>query len=116
MFSNYFTNGKVEPYNLYETQKYSDNSTPFDSRYKYPLLPPVNTNVMNSVIKNDIPFSNPDSGPGNQLVYSGGTNQLIQIPLQYNDPFQPEQLRSQNILITPYNRIKYSTESPSNIP
>jgi hypothetical protein len=50
----------------------------------------------------------------NELYYSGGLNQLIQIPLQYNSPSDFEQLRSQDILITPYNRIKYSTEPASN--
>jgi hypothetical protein len=44
----------------------------------------------------------------NQLYYSGGTTEMIKIPLQYNVPYEPEQLRSQDILITPYNRIKYS--------
>ena len=46
-------------------------------------------------------------GNTNQLNYSGGSTQLIKIPLQYNEPHN-EQLRTQEVLITPYNRIKYS--------
>ena len=42
----------------------------------------------------------------NQLNYSGGSTQLIKIPLQFNEPYN-EQLRTQDVLITPYNKIKY---------
>ena len=103
-----------------------------DSRYQYRYNPPVNPNVARgSVIKRVIPASpdlyftqtydthntlidSPPVESTNELYFSGGLNQLIQIPLQYNDPYEPEQLRSQDILITPYNRIKYSIDPPSN--
>ena len=45
---------------------------------------------------------------GNLLTYSGGTTELLKIPLQMNEPNSYEQLRSQDVLITPYNRVKYS--------
>jgi hypothetical protein len=32
---------------------------------------------------------------------------MIEIPLQMNYPNDNEQLRSQKILVTPYNKIKY---------
>ena len=103
----------------------------FDSRYQYPYNPPVNPIVKNSVIQTKIPASpdlyftqtydsintlidSPPQGSTNELYYSGGLNQMIQIPLQYNTTDSPEILRSQDILITPYNRIKYSTGPPSN--
>ena len=66
-----------------------------DTRYSYPMLAPVNPIVRNTTI-----------GPKEE--YSGGYSELLKIPLQMNDPNNMEQLRSQNILITPYNRIKYS--------
>ena len=67
-----------------------------DTRYMYPLLAPVNPIVREATI-----------GPKEE--YSGGYAELLKIPLQMNDPNNSEQLRSQNILITPYNRIKYSS-------
>ena len=99
----------------------------FDTRYRYPYNPPVNPMATRSVIKNEIPASpdlyftqtydsrntlidSPPVGSSNELYYSGGLNKLIQIPLQYNSPSEFEQLRSQDVLITPYNRIKYSSE------
>ena len=91
----------------------SPNVYNFDTRMKYNYLPPVNPNVTQSVIVDNIPASpelNFFPGNDNLLNYSGGETQLIQIPLQYNDPYEPEQLRSQEILITPYNRIKYGTK------
>ena len=91
-----------------------------DTRYDYPLNPPVNPIVYKSVVLNSVPvstglYSNQEMGSNllnenenntNQLNYSGGTTQLIKIPLQFNEPYN-EQLRTQDILITPYNRIKY---------
>ena len=99
-----------------------------DTRIEYPTSPPVNPNVKKSILKKRIQASpdlyfnqtydsknalvdSPPVESTNELYYSGGTNQLIQIPLQYNDLHNQEQLRSQNILITPYNRIKYSMEA-----
>jgi len=96
-----------------------------DTRYQYPLTPPVNPNVYRTELINSIHVTNDlysnqtydtnnkvlndnPSGPTNQLDYSGGSCSLIKIPLQLNEPYN-EQLRSQDILITPYNRIKYST-------
>ena len=91
-----------------------------DTRYDYPLNPPVNPIVYKSVVLNSVPVStglysnqemdsnllNENENNTNQLNYSGGTTQLIKIPLQFNEPYH-EQLRTQDILITPYNRIKY---------
>ena len=105
----------AEP-NVYETE---------DTRMQYPLLPPVSPMVRDRVIRKDIPANSdlyssqtyttkdyvldtPPTPNTNELVYSGGDTQMISIPLQYNYPFN-EQLRSNNILITPYNKIKYGT-------
>jgi len=102
-----------------------------DSRYQYKYQAPVNTNVKQSVIRKHISASpdlyytqtynaknalvdSPPVEATNELYYSGGHGQIIQIPLQYNVPNEPEQLRSQDIFITPYNRIKYSLDPPSN--
>jgi len=95
-----------------------------DTRYDFPTNSPVNPNVYRTEILNNVPvdrdlYSNQEfikeyildqnrDVETNQLNYSGGTTQLIKIPLQMNNPYN-EQLRSQEILITPYNRIKYST-------
>ena len=98
-----------------------------DSRYKYPDNPPVNpiteySQVVSKIIpSNDLytPFNNYyeisdseysilDNPTLNELNYSGGSTKLIKIPLQMNEPNHYEQLRSQNELITPYNKIKYS--------
>jgi len=93
-----------------------------DTRYNFPTTPPVNPNIYQSVVLNSVPaeaglYSNQEMIRGyilnenkpvetNQLDYSGGTTQLIKIPLQMNDPYN-EQLRSPEILITPYNTVKY---------
>ena len=84
----------------------------FDSRINYPLNPPVHNNVTNSMLQTVLPASSElyapfNSGETNQLYYSGGTNQMLKIPLQILDD---SILRSQNVLITPYNRIKYSNK------
>ena len=93
-----------------------------DTRMQYPLLPPVNPMIRRRVIRDTIP-ANPDlytsqtyttndsvldtpSVNTNELLYSGGETQMLSIPLQFNYPYN-EQLRSQDILITPYNKIKY---------
>jgi hypothetical protein len=87
-----------------------------DTRYDYPLNPPVNPIAYKSVILNSVPVSkdlysneemeSTETMDTNQLNYSGGSTQLIKIPLQFNEPYN-EQLRTQEILITPYNKIKY---------
>ena len=96
-----------------------------DTRMQYPLLPPVNPMARNRIISSDIPaerdlFNNQEYGtqyyvldtPGadntNQLLSSSGQLEMIKIPLQINEPFN-EQLRSQDILVTPYNKVKYGT-------
>ena len=95
-----------------------------DTRYDFPNVPPVNPMVYRTEILNNVPadrglYSNQEyikefildenqELKTNQLNYSGGTTQIIKIPLQMNEPYN-EQLRSQEVLITPYNRIKYST-------
>ena len=90
-----------------------------DSRYKFHESSPVNPTTEKSVVYGTsipsgemyYPF---DQSKGfkwdslNQLNYSGGNTQLLRIPLQMNEPNSNEMLRSQDILITPYNRIKYS--------
>ena len=107
---------KQEP-NVYKTE---------DTRMDYSELPPVNPIVKKSKlysvipansdlytssdILSDIPLLNePPVKNTNQLIYSGGKNQMISIPLQMNEPHNNEQLRSQKILVTPYNKIKYGT-------
>ena len=94
-----------------------------DTRMENPYLPPVSPNAKNLVVLEkfgssqdlysnqdpEIKYSVLDTPPAenvNELAYSGGDTQLIKIPLQYNEPYN-EQLRTQNILITPYNKIKY---------
>ena len=98
--------------NVYETQ---------DTRMESPLLPPVNPIVRKRIIVDNL--------PANSDLYSGQSydtpyyildtppvdntnqlneNKLIKIPLQFNVPYD-EQLRSQDILITPYNKVKYGT-------
>ena len=93
-----------------------------DSRYQYSDLPPVNVNVKGTMYETSIPaeydlytnqpYTNntlldiPPAANTNQLVYSGGNTQMLSIPLQMNDPY-PEALRTQDVLITPYNKIKY---------
>ena len=94
-----------------------------DTRNKFSTLAPVNPIVERSQVLNVIPanqdlyttqdasvdyylLDQPKVGNTNQLIYSGGPTELIKIPLQYNVPVD-EQLRSQEILITDYNKIKY---------
>jgi hypothetical protein len=97
-----------------------------DTRNEYPTVPPVNPVMYNAVLINSIPVDkglysqqdptsfgynideNQNIQATNQLEYSGGSTQLLKIPLQMNEPYN-EQLRSQDILITPYNKIKYGT-------
>ena len=87
----------------------------YDSRNTYPNNPPVAENVMSSVIQSVIPassdiyfpFEDSDQIQTNQLLYSGGLNNLIKIPLQTIDS---SMFRTQDILITPYNIIKYSNK------
>jgi hypothetical protein len=125
----YTASGEVNPSNSYYTDISSGNTGDvysLDTRYYYPYTPPVNPMATQSVLVNQIKASPGlfytqtataqnallDSNTNestNELLYSGGDTQLLQIPLQYNVPYQPEILRSQPILITPYNRIKYST-------
>jgi len=111
---------KPEPVKInYEPDIYKTQ----DTRMKNPFIPPVSPNARDSVILDNVNsaqdlYSNqgaetrysildiPPAQGVNQLRYSGGTNELLKIPLQYNDPYN-EQLRSQDILITPYNKIKY---------
>ena len=98
-----------------------------DTRNEYPTVPPVNPVMYNAVLINSIPVDkglysqqdptsfgynideNQNIQATNQLEYSGGSTQLLKIPLQMNEPYN-EQLRSQDILITPYNKIKYGTK------
>ena len=104
---------KVQP-DLYKTE---------DTRLQYPTLPPVNPNVRNTIIRKRVkadkdlynvqPYDTADyildvplEQNTNELLYSGGDTTLLEIPLQYNEPYS-EQLRSQEVLITPYNKIKY---------
>jgi hypothetical protein len=95
-----------------------------DTRLEYPLLPPVNPMARNSKVKNviksdpglysvqshnilqGVDLEIPPATDTNELVYSGGSTQMIEIPLQYNDPYS-EPLRTQNVLVTPFNKSKY---------
>ena len=96
----------MEPFNVYQ----------FDSRYQFPTMPPVNPMVSGSSVYDNIPVS-PDLDPSimgqqtNKLEYSGGSSKLIKIPLQYNvnDSQNLEYLRTQDVLVTPYNKIKYGS-------
>ena len=98
--------------NVYETQ---------DTRMESPLLPPVNPIARKRVIIDNLPASNElYSGQTYETGYHlldtppvENTNELnglklIKIPLQFNEPYT-DQLRSQDILITPYNKVKYGT-------
>ena len=114
-------NSRVEPANKNFTNMPSNigNVYQLDTRYYYPYNAPVNPMATQSVLINKIQAS-PDlyynqnaNESTNELLYSGGNTQLLQIPLQYNVPYESEILRSQPILITPYNRIKYSTRPAS---
>ena len=84
------------------------NVTNFDTRYTFPYNPPVNPMIMNTLLVNKIQGSSELFGETADNLLDD--QELIKIPLQFNDPYN-EQLRSQNVLITPYNRIKYSTKS-----
>jgi hypothetical protein len=96
-----------------------------DTRFEYPTVPPVNPMAYKTLTVTSVPvdhglFSTQENSQSyildqnnrlppnttNQLDYSGGTTQLLKIPLQMNEPYN-EQLRTQEVLITPYNRIKY---------
>ena len=96
-----------------------------DTRNKYSEIPPVNPTVEQSQILKVVPanedlyssqdfstdyylLDQPTGTPTNQLDYSGGATEIIKIPLQFNVPTD-EQLRSQEILITDYNKIKYGS-------
>ena len=99
-----------------------------DTRFEYPTVAPVNPIAHKTLTVNRVPvdhglFSNQENCQSyildqnnrlppnitNQLDYSGGTTQLLKIPLQMNEPYN-EQLRTQEVLITPYNRIKYQVD------
>jgi len=125
-FDNNTINQQKQPLlnNVKEIQK-NENINHLDTRYDYPLTPPVNPNVYKTQIVtvnpansdlystqdhlvNGYALNQNNNVQTNQLDYSGGSTQLLKIPLQFNEPFN-EQLRSQEVLITPYNRLKYNT-------
>jgi hypothetical protein len=100
-------NGTVENYD----QINQNFAEPYrlDTRYQYPYNPPVNSVSLNTVLVSQVPGSSDLYGsPESNLLTDD--MEIIKAPLQYNVPYN-EQLRSQDILITPYNRIKYSTKS-----
>ena len=95
----------------------------YDSRNIFKTVAPVNPNFLNRTVSNvspvdfDLyniqPYNDKDyvlngtiPDNTNQLLYSGGNTQMITIPLQINDPYN-ENLRTQKVLITDYNKIKY---------
>lgn len=103
----------------------SENVHYEDTRYQFPYSPPVNPIVAKTVLEKKIEATNytpindlintsysvvgnTPVQDTNELIYSGGKTELLKIPLQMNEPNSFEQLRSQDVLITPYNRIKYS--------
>ena len=81
-----------------------------DTRYKWNYLPPANPVVNRSVRQTFVPASAGlsfcEENNSNLLEYSGGTSQLLSLPLQFNEP-NNEMLRSYDVLVTDYNRIKY---------
>jgi len=102
----------IEQKNVYETE---------DTRAEYPLIPPVNPNARNAIISDVLPansdlYTSQDYSSSDYVLDTPPTpgtnqlndNQMIKIPLQYNYPYN-EQLRTQDILITPYNKVKYGT-------
>ena len=110
---------------FYKKQKESFEEVDFMYNTITPDLPPVNRNVEKAQVLTNIPASQDlynkgtenymilDTEPEpntNQLLYSGGNAQIISIPLQMNNPNENESLRSQQILITDYNRIKYCVQ------
>ena len=121
----------VMPENKEKNNKLLQNNKVFnvyqnDSRYVYQYDPPVNpitglskivdtlspspdlyTPFNNFYDVNDSEHSILDNQGLNELNYSGGSTKLIKIPLQMNAPNEYEQLRSQNVLVTPYNKNKY---------
>ena len=113
------TNGAVRASNdTFDMPSVTGDVYELDSRYNYKYNAPVNPMAMRSTIINSIPVSSElfhgAVDNTNELSYSGGDTQLINIPLQYNSPNDSEVLRSQPILITPYNRLKYSPGPPTN--
>lgn len=84
----------------------------WDNRSYIEGFPPVGTNVIRSTLQTSFPGSPGlyypvnNEQPANLLNYSGGDSKLVKIPLQINDPTE-EVLRSQQILITQYNKHKY---------
>ena len=106
-------NNSLNDYNYLSTAPYEAHT--FDTRYQYPFNAPVNPMVSKST-RTDVMVPSTDlysplfnNTNLNQLTYSGGNTQLLRIPLQMNYPNSDEILRSQDILVTPYNRVKYST-------
>lgn len=99
----------VRPFNIDYLNNNVQDVQSEDTRYRYGYLPPVNPFVNNTTRETNI-LSSPDLSlccdQGNLLEYSGGMSQMLTIPLQYNDPYN-EPLRSTDILVTDYNRIKY---------
>ena len=98
----------AEP-NVYQTE---------DTRMQFSALPPVNPIVRKRVIIDSKPinqdlftpyfdnYSILDTPPTPNTNELNGNN-LIEIPLQMNYPNENEILRSQKILVTDYNKIKY---------
>ena len=77
-------------------------------------FPPVGENVIRATLQTSFPgtlglyYPINNEQTVNLLNYSGGDSKLVKIPLQMNDPNQTEILRSQQILITQYNKHKYT--------
>ncbi len=107
----YNINLKAEP-NVYQTE---------DTRMQFSALPPVNPMVRKRVIIDSEPvsqdlftpyfdteFSILDTPPTPNTNELNGNN-LIEYPLQMNYPNENEILRSQKILVTDYNKIKYGS-------
>ena len=100
---------KEEP-NVYQTE---------DTRIQFSDLAPVNPIVRKRVIIDSEPVNQDlftpyfDTGfsildtPPTPNTNELNDNIMIKIPLQMNYPNDNEQLRSQKILVTDYNKIKY---------
>ena len=94
---------KLDPY-IYLGKAINDPQTTMsveDLRDRFLYKPPVNPNVLKSKLYKN--FFEKDQSDLGKLC---NVNTLVNIPLQFNDPNE-EILRSQQVLITPYNFIKY---------
>jgi hypothetical protein len=71
------------------------------------FIPPSSDLYTNQMyFTNEWQLNQPGIDGANQLMTSNGEAKMINIPLQMNYPYN-EPLRTTEVLITPYNKIKY---------